>query len=263
MLHFALQCPLIDDLVVSSNECFLRGDVIVMERDILAVLEYNISLPTRLYFLNRFLLAVQVDACSFFSSSDILNESARDDHMQHALTERNYKETSFAHFLMDITLQNYGFNQYPMSVVAAAIVHYVKQFYRPLSEIIWTPTLVFYTGYEERHLIPVVFALQSFHAALFDSDFESIESKYNCLQYRHCSLEMAMSTERIRFDDREALHSYMRQDRNLVTYREPTHDEDGRAESHYSLCCGSHDDEEMRREGRRDCEACPEVQREC
>lgn len=162
------------------------------ERKVLSALKFNISLPTRIYFLNRFLLAAQVEEGKI---------SGLNQHQQLAISERNHKEASFAYFLLDITLQNYGFNQYPMSVVAAAIVHYVKQCYRPLHELLWTHTLVFYTGYEERHLIPVVYAIQSFHSEIFNSEYISILRKYNCQAYRYCTQELSLSKERIRFDD--------------------------------------------------------------
>ena len=168
-----------------------------MEKEILDVMSYVISLPTRTYFLNRFLLAAQVDEDGPAAAVD----TTCFHHQLTAITERNYKEASFAYYILDITLQNFGFNQYPMSVVAAAIVHYVKQCYRPLDELLWTPTLVFYTGYEERHLIPVVYALQAFHSTIFNSGYMSVLIKYNCQQYRYCCHEMSLSKERIRFDN--------------------------------------------------------------
>jgi hypothetical protein len=190
-----------------SNYCFLRGDVMAMEREVLSALDYNISLPTRTYFLNRFLLATQVGEEDSSLSCGV--DGTTEQHQQHAITERNYKEASFAYYLMDITLQNYGFNQYPMSLVAAGIVHYVKQCYRPMKEVIWTHTLVFYTGYEERHLIPVVYALQSFHSALYMSGHVSVVKKYGCQQYRYCSSELALSKTRIRFDNNAAKHRFL------------------------------------------------------
>lgn len=204
-----------------SNYCFLRGDVMAMERTILASMDYNISLPTRLYFLNRFMLAAHVEDCSVPSRSlttsfevgvvsddggggSATNTSppttTLDLHQYHATTERNYREACFAYYLLDLTLLNYAFNQYPMSVVAAAIVHYVKQSFRPLNELVWTPTLVFYTGFEEYHLVPVVHAIQVMHTAAFSCGFMAIPRKYHCHQYRHCSNELALSSQRVRFD---------------------------------------------------------------
>jgi hypothetical protein len=194
-----------------------------MERDVLTCLDYNISLPTRIYFLNRFLLAAQVeDGSSQNNGSGATNKGADNGRSsqshQHAITERNYKEASFAYYLMDITLQNYGFNQYPMSLVAAAIVHYVKQVYRALDEVIWTHTLAFYTGYEEQDLMPVVYAIQLFHTSIFSSGYISILKKYNCQEYRFCSCELSLSKDRIRFDDNESNLLYLHQEKETEKY---------------------------------------------
>ena len=206
-----LQFPGIDELVHISNYCFLRGDLIEMERTVLNVLDYNVSIPTRMYFLNRFILAAQVDDCPVTSSSgreesgDMSSGSNTslahlDLHQHQAANERNFKEACFAYYLLDLTLQNYAFNQYPMSVVAAAIVHYVKQYYRSVNELVWTPTLVFYTGYEERHLVPVLFAIHAIHSSAYCTGFTATVKKYYCQQYCYCCSEIAMSKERIRFD---------------------------------------------------------------
>ena len=197
--------PLIDEFVEMSNYCFYKGEVLAMERSVLQIMSYNIALPTRIYFLNRFLLAAQVDDVDNMSDCTLRSNH----HLQLATEEKNYKEASFAYFIMDITLQNYGFNMYPMSLVAAAIVHYVKQYYRPLNEVLWTPTLAFYTGYAEKHLIPVVYAIQEFHVKLFNTGFMSILKKYNCDQFRYCCAEMSLTKTRIRFDDVAAKNEYL------------------------------------------------------
>lgn len=188
---------------MSSNYCFLAGDAVEMEREVLVALDYNVSLPTRIYFLNRFLLVVQMEYCT--SSDHSSGSASSNDYSRDAIVERKFQEAYFCSFLLELTLQNFCFNQYPMSAVAAAIVHYMKQFYRPQSEVIWSPTLVFYTDYEEKDLIPVVFALQSFHSSVFNSELSAIVDKYS----HRVSLVVALPSDQIRFGDSVALHTYL------------------------------------------------------
>ena len=113
-----LQVPSVGKLVDTAAHCFSKEDVVAMEQAVLLQLG-GVVRPTRQLFLNRFLLAAKADLAQL-TGGDLRPAYKRSD-------DSWTKEDSFAQMMLDITLQNYSFNQFRMSLVAAAVVHLTHQ----------------------------------------------------------------------------------------------------------------------------------------
>ena len=99
-----LQPPLVEQLVQISDFCFEVDDLTSLERDLACdVFHFKLNMPTRYFFTARFARAAKMSK----------------------------KETSFAHFITELSLYHVGFNRYPMSLVSAAAIHLTLQMMRP------------------------------------------------------------------------------------------------------------------------------------
>ena len=113
------QIPSVGKFVKTADECFSVEDVVAMELEVLMQMAFEVVRPTRHLFLARFMLA---------SKADFLQEFGGDRRSLYLQREASpTKEESFAQMMLDITLQYYIFNKFPMSLVAAAIVHLTHQ----------------------------------------------------------------------------------------------------------------------------------------
>lgn len=162
----------LEDLVTVADHCFTGEMLISMERTCIEALHFDISIPTRHYFLSRFALA----ACMTAS------------------------EEMMANFLLEITLLDFSFNRAPASHVAAAVVHFTRQLMRPRKEVIWTPTLKFHAQISEEELIPLVHSLRALHWGLEDSSFKAVLRKYHGSEKFFVSQHSAVRSHDLRFD---------------------------------------------------------------
>lgn len=308
-----IQFPSIDDLVTVACNCFTPEEMILMEQKILRTLNYDISRPTRSYFLERYLLVSRVDcvdlqgkkkfrpalfstpppssfpapwarnnpspapsaltdeefSSNYFSeissshsdptihssqsgslstptkpshpeavnSLDDIDLTSAESHSQfHLLSpylphtssfthhapqhgfvptnSRFLREESFARMLLHLTLQvyshllylltfskDYSFNQYPMSKIAAAIVHLTKQHHRPQSEPLWSRTMQYYTNYTEEELMPIIQHLSHAHHTLLSSKYRSIFNKFDTRSHKFCCTSvLALPVSKLRYD---------------------------------------------------------------
>eukprot|EP01120_Amphizonella_sp_Union-15-10_P017460 TRINITY_DN9697_c0_g1_i1.p1 TRINITY_DN9697_c0_g1~~TRINITY_DN9697_c0_g1_i1.p1 ORF type:complete len:330 (-),score=65.50 TRINITY_DN9697_c0_g1_i1:47-1036(-) len=86
----------VNDMIYISADTYTRKEVLAIERDILATLEFRLSVPTIKNFLDLFLLFADL------------------------LEDRNLY--FFTHYLAEMCLAYYKFWEYPRSMVAASIV---------------------------------------------------------------------------------------------------------------------------------------------
>jgi len=184
-----LQPPQVENLVFIADCCFDAEQLVNYEQRLLRIFEYKAAMPTRHYFAMRYVRAAQ---CS-------------------------PREVSLVQYLVELSLYDVNFLQFPMSLVAATAVHLALQMLRPLRTrragvvgpdcphgatepyIIWTDTLRFYTEYEELQLIPVMHTLRSLHfcieTLIETSDFKNVYRKYDSSAFHNVSQLMSSRPE--------------------------------------------------------------------
>ncbi len=184
-----LQPPQVENLVFIADCCFDVEQLVNYEQRLMRIFEYKAAMPTRHYFALRFVRAAE---CS-------------------------PKEVSLVQYLVELSLYDVNFLQFPMSQIAAAAVHLALQILRPLRSrkirigqpgychgatepyIIWTDTLRYYTEYEETHLIPVLHNLRLLHfnieALIETSEFKNVYRKYEGAAWHNVARLMALRAQ--------------------------------------------------------------------
>lgn len=89
--------PEVRDFVYISDRAYTRDQILNMEKIMLNVLRFNLTVPTPLVFLNRFVKA-----------SGIVQDR---------------QAVSYAQYLVELSLPDYGMLRYPYSMIAAAAVY--------------------------------------------------------------------------------------------------------------------------------------------
>jgi hypothetical protein len=143
-----------------------------MERTCFQALHYDVSIPTRHYFLCRFALAANMTKC----------------------------EEMIANYLLELTLLDFSYNHVPASYVAASAAHLALQMIRPRSEPIWSASLKFHTQIDEEELIVLVKKLQSIHWSVEESKYTACSRKYNGKDKLFASQYGAVRAQDLRFD---------------------------------------------------------------
>ncbi|CEO96242.1 hypothetical protein PBRA_004913 [Plasmodiophora brassicae] len=95
-----MYAPEVEDFVYVSDRAFTRDDVLLCESEFCMALGFWFSIPTPFHFAQRFVQVASFD-------------------------ERN---ALFASYLMELTLLEYSFVQYPPSVIAASAVYLTTYF---------------------------------------------------------------------------------------------------------------------------------------
>jgi hypothetical protein len=140
------------DIVLSTLDGmnYRKETLIEFEAAILKLLSFEVVLPTRLDFIQRFARAGKLEG----------------------------KEMSLALYLVDLSLQDFRLGRFKQSMIAASAVHLTKQICRPIHEELWTPTLIFYTGYEEIDLLDCIQELCFIHNHHFHTPaFEAFDNE--------------------------------------------------------------------------------------
>ena len=163
----------LEALVSASDYCFDTEELILMEKWCFACLHYDINSPTRYYFLTRFALAAN------FSE----------------------REEKIAHYLLELSLQDFAFYKFPPSAVAAAAVHLTLQMSRPRNDIIWTPTIAFHIQWKEAEITMLIVRLREIHWYMDSSDFKASMRKFDRLNMSFASQCAAVRFKDLRFDD--------------------------------------------------------------
>ena len=168
------QPPMISNIVESAAYSFTLQDLIETEQKLMIKLKFYCNLPTRDFFSNRLLLVAEC-------------------------TER---EKSFVNLLMELSLLDYTYTQYPMSMVAAGAVHLTRQIFRPLTTTIWTTSLSHYSSYSESELVEVVQCLQRLYTNMSSerNELNAVIKKYERFCYHRISRVTAVSENALRFD---------------------------------------------------------------
>ncbi|XP_010496655.1 PREDICTED: cyclin-B1-3-like [Camelina sativa] len=143
--------PQVNDLVYVTDNSYISKQILVMEKTILANLEWYLTVPTQYVFLVRFIKA---------SGSDP-------------------KLESMAHFLAELGLMHYDSLMFCPSMLAASAVYTARCTLNKTPA--WTDTLKFHTGYSESQLMDCSKLLAFIHSSVEESRLQGVFKKYSKL----------------------------------------------------------------------------------
>ncbi|KAL0453242.1 UNVERIFIED_CONTAM: G2/mitotic-specific cyclin-2 [Sesamum latifolium] len=141
--------PEVNELVCISDRTYTNEQVLVMEKRILAALEWYLTVPTPYVFLARFIKASQTD-------SDVEN---------------------MVYFLAELGMMNYPTLIYCPSMIAASAVYAARCTLNKAP--VWNETLKLHTGFSEPQLMDCAKLLVSFHSTAADQKLRGIYRKYS------------------------------------------------------------------------------------
>ncbi|CAJ1916022.1 unnamed protein product [Sphenostylis stenocarpa] len=139
----------VSSLVFLSDGAYTHEQILVMEKIILGKLEWNLTVPTPLVFLVRFIKA-----------------SVPDQELE-----------NMAHFLSELGMMNYATLRYCPSMVAASAVYAARCTLNKAS--FWSETLKLHTGYSQEQLMDCGRSLVSFHSMYGKGKLKFVHGKYS------------------------------------------------------------------------------------
>jgi G2/mitotic-specific cyclin-B, other len=150
-----IYAPEVRDFVYITDKAYTREQILAMEATMLNTLDFKVSVPTVLVFLNRYLKI--------------------------AGAGNDEKLTRYATFLVERQVQEYRMLQHAPSKIAASAVNMALRTLRPTVRgvSVWNPTLEFHTGYTERDLRPTILDMQEVMAASVTSSLQAVRKKYS------------------------------------------------------------------------------------
>ncbi|XP_059668292.1 G2/mitotic-specific cyclin S13-7-like [Cornus florida] len=141
--------PEVNDFVCISDRAYTHEQVLIMEKRILGVLEWNLTVATPYVFLVRFIKA-----------------SIPDQDME-----------NMVYFLAELGMMNYATVMYCPSMVAASAVYAARCTLN--KSPVWNETLKLHTGFTEPQLMDCAKLLVSFHLMAAESKLKAIYRKYS------------------------------------------------------------------------------------
>lgn len=143
--------PEVNDFIAISDNAYTREQVLLMEKSILAKLEWYLTVPTPYVFLVRYIKSsvpsdLEMENMVFFLA-----------------------ELGLTHYTTVVT--------YCPSVIAASAVYAARCTLKKSPS--WTDTLKHYTGYSENQLRDCAKLLVSYHAALSESKLKAVYKKFS------------------------------------------------------------------------------------
>eukprot|EP00795_Rhopilema_esculentum_P000843 gene843-10587_t len=147
--------PEVSEFVYITDDTYTAKQVLRMENLILKTLKFDLSAPTALNFLERYIAAAKAPA-------------------------GGSKLESLARFLCELTLQDYDpFLKYLPSTIAASCVCMASS---TLGLPIWTPTLSYYTGYKLEELQSCVIDVHKTFVDAASHQQQAIRDKYKLVR---------------------------------------------------------------------------------
>ncbi|XP_061346281.1 cyclin-A2-2-like [Gastrolobium bilobum] len=146
--------PQVEEFCFITDNTYTKEEVLKMEREVLNLLRFQLSVPTTKTFLRRFIQAAQ---CSY---------------------KVPRVELEFlANYLAELTLVEYRFLQFLPSLIAASAL-FLARWTLNQSEHPWNPTLEHYTNYKASELKTVVLALKDLQLNTKGCPLNAIREKY-------------------------------------------------------------------------------------
>ncbi|KAL5743656.1 hypothetical protein ACOSQ2_026772 [Xanthoceras sorbifolium] len=141
--------PEVNDLVCIADRVYTHEQILMMEKTILAKLEWTLTVPTHYVFLVRFIKASIPD-----------------------------QETeNMVYFLAELGMMNYDTIMYCPSMVAASAVYAARCTLHKTPH--WTETLKLHTGFSEAQLMDCAKLLVYFHSKAAESKLKVVYRKYS------------------------------------------------------------------------------------
>ncbi|GAB2295621.1 G2/mitotic-specific cyclin-2 [Dionaea muscipula] len=142
--------PEVNDFVSISDRVYSNEQILMMEKIILAHLEWQLTVPTCYVFLIRFIKASMIP---------------------------DYEMENLVYFLAELALMRYATIIYSPSMIAASAVYVARH---TLSKTpLWTETLKLHTGYSESQLMDCAKMLVSLHSTAAENKLQVVYRKYS------------------------------------------------------------------------------------
>ncbi|XP_062164202.1 cyclin-A2-2-like isoform X2 [Alnus glutinosa] len=152
--------PRVEEFCVITDNTYMRGEVLELERQVLNFLNFQLSVPSTKTFLRRFIQAAQA----------------------------SYKLPSvelefLANYLAELTLVEYSFLKFLPSLIAAAAV-FLARWTLNQTDHPWNPTLEHYTSYKASELKSIVLALEDLQLNTSGCSLNAIREKYRQQKFK-------------------------------------------------------------------------------
>jgi len=146
-----IYAPECRDFVYISDKAYTREQILQMEGLILSKLSFQLTTPNAFVFLKR------------FSKVAGIIEMPRS------------KTELLAHYLVELTLQEYKMLQYLPSTIAASAVYLAL---KTMGKQPWTPELKQHACYTEAALVPCVRDMHQLHKTAATNNLQAVRKKY-------------------------------------------------------------------------------------
>lgn len=159
-----IYAPQVDEFCYITDNTYSRDEVLEMERQVLGVLQFDLSAPTTKIFVRRYVKAAQVGLLAPCSQLEFLSN-----------------------YLSELTLVDYACLRFLPSQLAAAAVFLAKLTLFPSCHP-WDSTLQHYTGYSAFDLQPMVVALYDLQCNVRNCTLPAIRDKYRQTKFQSVAL---------------------------------------------------------------------------
>ncbi|XP_009766698.1 G2/mitotic-specific cyclin-2-like [Nicotiana sylvestris] len=149
--------PVVDDLVIISDNAYTRKEVLEMETLMLDTLQFNMSVPTAYVFMRRFLKAAQAD--------------------------RKLEVLSF--FLIELCLVEYEMLKFPPSFMAAAAIYTAQCTLYGVMQ--WSKTCEWHTIYSEDQLLKCSRSIVIYHQKAATGKLTGVHRKYSTSKFGYAA----------------------------------------------------------------------------
>ena len=146
-----IYAPECRDFVYISDKAYTREQILKMEGSMLAKLSFQLTTPNAFVFLKRFSKVAGIISTSR-SKTELL-----------------------AHYLVELTLQEYKMLQYLPSTIAASAVYLAL---KTMGQTPWTAELKQHACYTEAALVPCVRDMNALHKAAPTNNLQAVRKKY-------------------------------------------------------------------------------------
>ncbi|KAG6422939.1 hypothetical protein SASPL_113322 [Salvia splendens] len=149
--------PVVEDLVLISDNAYSRKEVLNMEKSIVNTLQFNMSLPTPYVFMRRFLKAAQSD--------------------------RKLELVSF--YILELSLVQYEMLRFPPSLLASAAI-FTAQCTLTQCET-WSRTCGKHTSYSKDELMECARLMVTLHQNAGNGKLTGVYKKYSTSKYGYAA----------------------------------------------------------------------------
>ncbi|XP_071697551.1 cyclin-B2-4-like [Rutidosis leptorrhynchoides] len=145
--------PVVEDFIVISDKAYTRDEVLVMEKEMVNTLQFNLSVPTQYVFVKRFLKAAE--------------------------SNKEWELLSF--YLVDMCLVEYEMLKFPPSLLAAAAVYTAGCTLNRSKQ--WTKKSQHYSNYTDHDLLECAKMMVCLHQKSGTGKHVSVFKKYGTSKY--------------------------------------------------------------------------------